>query len=300
MRQNGLLALALKQVFDYSVEPNNEYRFISSDLGFVRSMVGVQDLNGSLIVFGQPYRLTEGRVVLLRAGTVRVLVNLREITLTAHHLVVASSGTVIQFIDMSPDCDLSMLAFTNSFMEGWQKQELLYAYLRGRLYLRLSLDEVAERRVDAIFSLLWDVLHDVPFPKETVQGLISMLFYQITYFEKKDRSVKKQRGTRQEEVLDRFIDLVNKYALHERSVSFYADHLFLTGRYLNTLIRQASGRTVMDWVNEAVVPEAKILLRHSDKLVYQIADELNFPNSSFFCKFFRRVTGMTPYEYRLN
>ena len=69
MRQNGLLALALKQVFDYSVEPNNEYRFISSDLGFVRSMVGVQDLNGSLIVFGQPYRLTEGRVVLLRAGT---------------------------------------------------------------------------------------------------------------------------------------------------------------------------------------------------------------------------------------
>lgn len=99
MRQNGLLALALKQVFDYSVEPNNEYRFISSDLGFVRSMVGVQDLNGSLIVFGQPYRLTEGRVVLLRAGTVRVLVNLREITLTAHHLVVASSGTVIQFIE---------------------------------------------------------------------------------------------------------------------------------------------------------------------------------------------------------
>lgn len=54
----------------------------------------------------------------------------------------------------------------------------------------------------------------------------------------------------------------------------------------------------MDWVNEAVVQEAKLMLRHTDKLVYQIADELNFPNASFFCKYFRRMTGITPNDYR--
>lgn len=83
-----------------------------------------------------------------------------------------------------------------------------------------------------------------------------------------------------------FLELVNKYAARERSITFYADRLFLTPRYLSTLVRQASGRTVMDWVNEAVMQEAKLMLRHTDKLVYQIADELNFPNASFLQQVF--------------
>lgn len=115
----------------------------------------------------------------------------------------------------------------------------------------------------------------------------------------REMSEDKQQRTRQEEVFNRFLLLVNKYAIRERNIIFYAERLYLTPRYLSTLIRQTSGRTVMDWVNEAVVQEAKLLLRHSDKLVYQIADELNFPNASFFCKYFRRLTGKTPHEYRL-
>lgn len=54
----------------------------------------------------------------------------------------------------------------------------------------------------------------------------------------------------------------------------------------------------MEWVNQAVVLEAKVLLKHSDLLTYQIADELHFPNPSFFSKFFKRMTGMTPQEYQ--
>ena len=104
--------------------------------------------------------------------------------------------------------------------------------------------------------------------------------------------------SRQEQVFNQFIQLVNQYASQERKVSFYADKLCLTPRYLKSLIRQASNRTVMDWINEAVIIEAKVLLKYSNKLIYQIADELNFPNTSFFCKFFKRMTGMTPLAYQ--
>ena len=79
---------------------------------------------------------------------------------------------------------------------------------------------------------------------------------------------------------------------------FHGLKLYVTPRYLCTLIRETSGRTVMDWVNDAVLLEAKLMLCHTDKLVYQIADELYFPNPSFFCKFFRRMTGKTPNQYR--
>lgn len=152
--------------------------------------------------------------------------------------------------------------------------------------------------MEQIFALLWEVVHDRPFPKESVQSLISLVFHQTDGFRGRELEAGKQKRSRQEEVFNRFLELVNKYAVHERSCTFYADRLCLTSRYLSTLVRQASGRTVMDWVNEAVMQEAKLMLCHTDKLVYQIADELNFPNASFFCKYFRRMTGMTPKDYR--
>ena len=106
--------------------------------------------------------------------------------------------------------------------------------------------------------------------------------------------------THQEEIFQRFISLVNAYSKRERNVSFYADKLCLTPRYLNTIIRQTSQQTVMDWINQSIILEAKVLLKHSNLLVYQISDELNFPNPSFFSKFFKRMTGMTPHEYQFS
>ena len=215
-----------------------------------------------------------------------------------HQLVVASRGTVLQVLYASPDCDLSMLAVSNRFMENWQKEELLMSYLSGRLFLELSLGQEEMQRIELMCTLMWEVMNDKPFPKETLQSLVSALFRQIECFCRQNQTREKTRYTRQEEVFNRFLELVNKYAVCERNVSFYADNLYLTPRYLSTLIKQTSGRTVMDWINEAVLQEAKLMLRHSDKLVYQVADALNFPNASFCCKFFRRLTGKTPNEYK--
>lgn len=298
MKSNRLLLLALRQMRERVGESHNVYRFLIPELGLLRSIHGIADVVRFLSVEGQPYRLTEGRVVYFRAGTLRLRINLRELEFKAGDFLVVSPGTVFEFLYISSDLDLAMLAFSNSLMESWQKEELLQVYLQGRLFLHLSLTEQESRRMEQIFALLWEVVHDRPFPKESVQSLISLVFHQTDSFKGRGLEADKQKRTRQEEVFNRFLELVNKYAIHERNCTFYADRLCLTSRYLSTLVRQASGRTVMDWVNEAVMQEAKLMLCHTDKLVYQIADELNFPNASFFCKYFRRMTGMTPNDYR--
>lgn len=298
MKSNRLLLLALRQMRERVGESHNDYRFLIPELGLLRSVHGIADVVRFLSVEGQPYRLTEGRVVYFRAGTLRLRINLRELEFKAGDFLVVSPGTVFEFLYISSDLDLAMLAFSNSLMESWQKEELLQVYLQGRLFLHLSLTEQESQRMEQIFALLWEVVHDRPFPKESVQSLISLVFHQTDGFRGRELEAGKQKRSRQEEVFNRFLELVNKYAVHERSCTFYADRLCLTSRYLSTLVRQASGRTVMDWVNEAVIQEAKLMLCHTDKLVYQIADELNFPNASFFCKYFRRMTGMTPKDYR--
>ena len=104
--------------------------------------------------------------------------------------------------------------------------------------------------------------------------------------------------THEREVFLKFINLVHKFSKQERSLGFYADKMYISQRYLGTLISNASDTTAKEWIDKSVVAEAKVMLKHSDMQVAQISEALNFPNASFFCKFFKRLTSTTPQEYR--
>ena len=81
-------------------------------------------------------------------------------------------------------------------------------------------------------------------------------------------------------------------------MSFYADKMFLTAKHLSTVVKEISGKTVGEWIDELVILEAKALLNSSSMNIQEIADRLNFANQSFFGKYFKHYTGMSPKEYR--
>ena len=76
------------------------------------------------------------------------------------------------------------------------------------------------------------------------------------------------------------------------------DKLCLTPKYLSKLIKQASGRSAPDWIDDFVILEAKNLLKYTDLAIKEIVYKLHFPNQSVFFKFFKAHTGLTPSEYR--
>lgn len=86
----------------------------------------------------------------------------------------------------------------------------------------------------------------------------------------------------------------------EHQIAFYADRLCLTERYLGTLVHQVSGVTAQEWIDRAIIMEIKVKLRHTNLSLKQISDDLNFPNPSIFSKYFKRLTSMTPLEYKLS
>lgn len=108
------------------------------------------------------------------------------------------------------------------------------------------------------------------------------------------------RRSRAEELTDAFFRLLHRHYGTERSLAFYADRLCVTTKYLSKVIHRTTGHTVYFWIEEFTVKEAKLLLRSTGASVIEIADMLNFPNSSFFAKFFRRHTGFSPVEFRKN
>ena len=95
-----------------------------------------------------------------------------------------------------------------------------------------------------------------------------------------------------------FTQLLSEHYKQERSVGFYARQLCITPKYLTTLIKRISGRSVSEWIDNFVILEAKTLLKYSTMSVQEIAYYLNFPNQSFFGSYFKRNTGMSPSQYK--
>ena len=98
--------------------------------------------------------------------------------------------------------------------------------------------------------------------------------------------------------MDHFINLVGLHFREERKIGFYADKLHISPKYLGSLVIQLTGRSATQWIAGYVIAEAKALLMNTDMSVQQVSMELNFPNQSFFGKYFKAHMGISPGAYR--
>lgn len=295
MDQKAPLEIDLQLLKNKNLVRNNEYRFINSELGFVISLTKVQS---DFLRFGQPYRIQEGRVTFVTKGSARILINLIEYQFQVNTLSLIAPGSIVQIIDVSPDFDAQMMAVNQNFLPISGKEEFFTYFLQRKRNVMLTMTQAERKQIEDFMTIIWNTLQEPAFRREVVQHLIAALLYNIEYITKSNQQEANNHLTHQEDIFQRFISLVNAHSKTQRNVTFYADKLCLTPRYLNTVIRQTSQQTVMDWINQSIILEAKVQLKHTNRLVYQISDELNFPNPSFFCKFFKRMTGMTPQEYQ--
>ncbi|MBP3228996.1 MAG: helix-turn-helix transcriptional regulator [Bacteroidaceae bacterium] len=236
----------------------------------------------------QPYLLREGRVVLVLRGEASYSFNLVEHRFRAGDLVVFSADTLVEKQGHSPDFEFSAFNFPAPPQSGDD----------APAYILLHLDETTRPVVDAHFALLWQLLKsEAEFPAGSVEGLTASLLDFVRRHQ--DAAHRPQpSGSRREEQLRRFVDLVSRHAHRERNVAFYADRLCLAPHYLCTLVKQASGRTVMQWINQTCVKAVKVWLAYSDDTAAEIAHRLGFPHPASLTKFFKRETGLTPTEYR--
>lgn len=104
--------------------------------------------------------------------------------------------------------------------------------------------------------------------------------------------------SRKENLVRDFTELVQKHFVDDRKVKNYANKLNITPKYLSETVREISGKTAGDIIDLYVIQEAVLLLNNSKLSISEISDRLNFSNQSFFGKFFKRHTGLSPKKQR--
>lgn len=248
-----------------------------------------------------PYMIEDYRLVYCKKGCIRTIVNLQEHTIQAGMLAVIVPGTIIEPVSITDGCTVTGIGVSEERMQMAHHKQLPGILSGHQENFLLKATEVELQQVEQLYAMVWSLANDRQISGDTLDRMITVVTHaydDIFSSHAKDSVVMSAGRNRQHEMYQSFIALVNEHCRSERQLDFYADRLCVTKRYLGTVVHDVSGVTAKDWIDRAVITAAKVMLRHTDLSVAQVADELHFPTDSFFCKYFRRLTGSTPMDWR--
>lgn len=251
-----------------------------------------------------PVKLSFTVAVFCLTGRMRFRINLQDIELQANDLLVVSEGTIGEYRGMSDDTRIAVIAFASEYFQTALQLDATMS-LQRRLYASplYHLTPEAMKESMAIYRLMKAKIAetDNPFRKGAVLGYTQVLTYNAYKYLlalESNEGKPVEKSSRRQEIYTQFIEEVRKGYMQERSISYYADRLCVTSKYLSQVVYKVSGRFAGDWITDFVILEAKALLKSRKYTVQQIADKLNFANQSFFGKYFKDKVGCSPSEYQ--
>lgn len=246
--------------------------------------VKVADAIGAVMKFGEPYRFMESRIVRVLKGFIRISVNLEEYRPIADEALYIGQNSVVEILEYSPDAVVDLLGFALANKS---------ANIRNLYHLSKECNSWLEM----YFQLLHTLSRSEAFDMRSIDYLLQSLHCHIVAYHQHTCCSASQTKGRKEELFRKFIELLNIH-IGKHKLPFYAEKMNISPQYLSRLVEDSSGTAARDWINRAVVLQAKLLLRSSRYTIEQIAEELNFSTVPYFCRLFKREVGTTPTEYR--
>lgn len=284
----------LKQLIEGKNE-NLANNYISQNLAIARD-ARIELVKDQII--GQPTLMPEMRILMIRNGWANPIINMMERRFEVGDLVFLGTNGILQYKDASSDVqgiglsisdELFSLAVGNSIPSAFD------GHLRD-FQMRLSPDE--QEYLDQLHLMLFNNTRQQNGSSQVTLHLVSAFLWYVDHLWSRQEQSYREHQSREQRLFTDFVQLVSEFAPEHHTIDFYASRLCLTPRYMSTIVRQVSGKSAKQWIDDALVTRIKIDLKHTDKSVARICDEMNFPNPSFLTKFFKRMTGQTPSQFR--
>lgn len=243
------------------------------------------------VVLGRPTRTPDHRVILVRRGTTTINVSYNDYTLKEGHLLIIPANSVLIKKVQSDDYNVFCLAF--------RIPEIEHLGLIDYKESHVSLSDSDRRVVENYFRLLEQLIKVPNINRRSVNHLVISLLYNVySLYQEACRLVAPVRPDRSLEIMNGFTRLLLEQEYPVRKLEYYADRLSITKGHLSDVVKEKSGKTTMDWINERTILLAQAMLASTDEVIEKIGESLFFGDASQFVKFFKKHTGETPNEYR--
>ncbi|WP_116788698.1 AraC family transcriptional regulator [Flavobacterium psychrotrophum] len=242
-------------------------------------------------------------IMLVVAGQLRLKVHGAEYHLSTGHLLYLPAGSHGQ-IFRSVSC---LVIYNYSFTEQYCRENifdtekaLLFEHQIRDYAKLLQLNTRTYARFEALYSLLCETRSytDNTFKDDNKKLYFNLVICEFTGVFMEGNQYNAREVSKNKRMLGRFLHLVKENVRRQHSVQFYAEALFVSPGHLTKIVKQAGSKTVKQFIEEALVAEAKKLLNTQDLSLLFITEELRFSTVSVFCKFFKKHTKITPTAFR--
>ena len=251
-----------------------------------------------------PIKIETFATVMVLQGEFSLIVNLQPVDVKAGQVLVLMPGCIFQDVSKSPDFRFCCLFIEPELTDKMRKNLGIHLELTRRYY-SFALHTISQEALAnglAMYKLIKAELSqpDYTYKKEVIQRYCEIWVLKNSSFNDiPDQPEVNKTLNRKEQIFHDFLTLLEEHYTRERSISFYADRMCLTPKYLSTIIKEVSGKHGLQWIDDYVALEAKALLHRNDLSVKQVSDQLNFPSQSMFGRFFKKMTGYSPKQYKL-
>jgi AraC-like DNA-binding protein len=252
----------------------------------------------------------QGLIVICTEGMAQFDYDGQQILLRKNDLFLYMAHSVASNFMSSPDFNCRQIWFTRSELWNINKYGEVsladLAYLKQRPMVHLTADDV--QLLDVYFKLLCRRMRDRSpmLYTDIVRSLVSTMMLEMLCMMRRDKqqyAVSKDLdstnpGVHKRLLADKFLQLVEQSDGRIRKVDDFAKQLNVTPKYLSTILKETINRRPSMMIEHFTMGAIERRLRYTDMTMQEIANDLNFPNASFFGKYFKEHTGMTPLEYR--
>ena len=273
-------------------------RFASLNKPFAAGTDTAKDMSSS---FHLLWKLEGGLIYFCRQGWAQVTINLKDYEITENTQVILMPGSIVRINGASSDFRASFFGFTaDMFHEASLRLEpSFFRFMRENPCYTLPIEHIGT--IDGLMHATAAIFADREnrFRTQIAKNHFQCFIWDI--YDKCHRFFTSQvieGRSRQDEVFKKFMDLVHEYSTSEREVTFYADKICISTKYLTGICRNVTGYSAKQIIDNFAILEIKVLLQSTNMSIQEIADRLNFPDQSYLGRFFKRHEGMSPKEYQ--
>jgi AraC-like DNA-binding protein len=234
-------------------------------------------------------------------GEAELKVNMETYTVKPNCLVVRPPHLINQFTRISDDFETLSVFFTKEFVTAGNNSNPDKFQFFESLATRVFQTSETEMKIFIeIFQSLrekYDAPH--PYRNEILKSLITILLYETaSIYDRRNLASTSGQTTSRRLLASEFKKLLTVNFAAERNLRFYAEKLSITPKHLTETIKETTGKTASEWIAEAVVLEAKVLMQNPQLSIERISETLRFADQSTFGKFFKNRTGLSPSAYK--
>lgn len=233
-------------------------------------------------------------------GWSEISINMRKYHIEAPAIAIVMPNSIVTAIGSSSDMEGFALIMSDKFLSPMFVNSSLSTSLRTNV-IKNPVTELQDLTPFTWYKTVLEnllALDNCAFKAEAAQHLTLTLFY--GYMLGRHKETMAESGTRNEEITRNFLNLLEVEYTNHREVRWYADKMCITPKYLSMAVKEATDQTPLDWIEEYCVIAAKAMLSSTRMSIDEISIRLNFASQSLFGKFFKRVTGISPRDYRKN